>query len=168
MVIEIKPLEGIFWNNQAILLGGDKKELEEKLGAPEIIRKSFYYFNRELRFDFSVEGKIEFIEFLGGKEANIRPVIYGVSVFEANARELYDILAKHTCGKILDNENGHSYCFCDIGIGIYRESTPQETDELIQEMKRLGIDTDTNADAKSEQEKSNHWATIGLGSATYY
>lgn len=168
MVIEIKPLEGIFFDSKAILLGENKNGLEEKLGIPEIIRKSFYYFNRELRFDFSLEGEIEFIEFLGGKEGSIQPVIYGVPAFQINAKELYDILAGHACGKILDNENGHSYCFCDIGIGIYRESTPKETHELIQEMKKLGIDPDINVDAKREHEDSNHWATIGLGSATYY
>ena len=76
--------------------------VEAKLGQPDIVDQSLYYFDSELRFDFSEKGRLEFIEFLGGYYGNIQPIIYGIQAFQVNADELYRILADHNTGNIID------------------------------------------------------------------
>lgn len=161
------PLRGIQWNDQDILLGSTTEDIEAKLGQPFIVDNSFYYFNNELRFDFSEKGELEFIEFLGGYNGNIQPIIYGIQAFQVNADELYNILAKYSAGNIIDNEHGYSFAFPRIGIGLYRESIPSNVTELIKEMKELGITIEGNPNVEEEQLKSSHWATISLASSNY-
>ena len=68
------PLRGIKWDDQEVLLGSTMKDVEAKLGQPDIVDYSLYYFDSELRFDFSEKGRLEFIEFLGGYHGNVQPV----------------------------------------------------------------------------------------------
>ena len=161
------PLRGIKWDDQEVLLGSTMKDVEAKLGQPDIVDYSLYYFDSELRFDFSEKGRLEFIEFLGGYHGNVQPIISGVQAFQVNADELYRILANHNTGTIIDNEHGYSFAFPDIGIGIYRESIPSNVSDLIRELKELGINVTGNSDVKEEQLKSSHWATISLASSNY-
>lgn len=167
MNFTILPLEGIQWNNQTILLGSTKEDIEAKLGQPDIVDNSYYYFNSELRFDFSEKGKLELIEFLAGYTGEIQPTIYGIQAFQVNADDLYSILESHSSKNIIDNENGYSFVFPDIGIGIYRESIPKNVTELINEMKELGINITENPNIEEEQLKASHWATISLTSSKY-
>lgn len=161
------PLQGIRWDDQEVLLGSTIEDVEAKLGQPDIVNHSFYYFDNELQFDFSEEGRLEFIEFLGGYHGNIQPVIYGIQAFQVNADELYRVLTDHNTGNIIDNEQGYSFAFPDIGIGIYRESIPGNVGDFIRELKELGVNVDGNFDVKEEQLKSSHWATISLASSNY-
>lgn len=167
MVITILPLEGIQWDNQNILLGSTKKDVEAKLGKPEIVRNSYYYFKSELRFDFSKNDELESIEFLSGHNGDIQPVIYGVKAFQVSADELYNILEEHNSGNLIDCENGYSFAFPNIGIGIFRESTPDDVTDMVKEMQELGIDTTDNPNVAEEQLKASYWATISLASANY-
>ena len=152
------PLQGIRWDDQEVLLGSTMEAVEAKLGQPDIVDQSLYYFDSELRFDFAEKGRLEFIEFLGGYHGNIQPIIYGIQAFQVNADELY---------RILDNEHGYSFAFPNIGIGIYRESVPGNVSDLISELEKLGINVAGNSDVKEEQLKSSHWATISLASSNY-
>lgn len=167
MFFTILPLEGIQWDEQNILLGSTKKDIEAKLGQPEIVRNSYYYFKSELRFDFSKNDKLEFIEFLSGRNGIIQPVIYGVEAFQVSADELHNVLKAHNFGDLIDCENGYSFAFPNIGIGIYRESTPNDVADMINEMQELGIDTNENPNVAEEQLKATHWATISVASADY-
>lgn len=167
MFFTILPLEGIQWNNQNILFGSTKKDVEAKLGPPESVRNSYYYFKSELRFDFSENDELEFIEFLSGRNGNVQPVIYGVKAFQVSADELYNILENHNSGNLIDCENGYSYAFPNIGIGIFRESTPNDVADVIKELQELGIDTTENPDVAEEQLKASYWATISLASPDY-
>lgn len=168
MNVEIKLLEGIVVNGKAINIGMPKDDIINLLGAPEVIRNSFYYFNSELRFDFSQTGQLSFIEFLGGIKGALQPNISGHPVFLSDAELIFSLLSKHNSGRILDNENGHSLCFCNIGIGLFRESTPADYSEMLDEIKQLGVEIDTNSNLREEYEKAYHWATIGIGSKDYY
>ena len=168
MTFTIKPLEGLQCGEQCIPLGCSKEAVEAVLGQPDIVRDSFYYFCSELRFDFDKNGNAEFIEFSGGIDGQIQPQIYGISAFTAEADELYEILKTHNYGEIKDTENGYSYDFCNISIGVYRESIPEDIEEMIEEMKSDGIDTENNEDLEFEKRKARHWATIGFGRKGYY
>ena len=98
-----------------------------------------------MRFDFDDDGKVEFIEFLGGIDGKLQPTIYGVSVFQSKADTLYNILSDENHGEIDDSGNGYSYGFLNISVGVFRPNIP-----------------------KDEMKKANYWATIGIGTADYY
>lgn len=168
MKILVKPLEGIYWDNKTLLFGCTQLDAELVLGKTQSIRGSLYYWGGELRLDFDADGKLKFIEFIGGLDSKIRPYIYDVDAFATNSEMLYRILEKENGGKIIDNENGYSYQFQSLSIGVYREATPESVAEMEAEIKSFGIDTTDNEDLKVEQQKACHWATIGIGCKRYY
>lgn len=167
MLITILPLQGIQWSNGTVRLGSTTVEVEAILGRPEIVGESYYYFESELRLDFSEDGKLEFIEFLAGLDGKIQPVIYGIQAFQADADELYRVLEKHASGNIIDDENGYSFAFPNIGIGVYRESTPADVISLTCELKESGVNIAGDPDIEEEQLKASHWATISVATSEY-
>lgn len=169
MIIKINPLFGIQLNDTTLSLGMTKEDVITSLGEPFGVNgtEQLYYFENELRFDFNPDNKLEFIEFLGGFDGNLKPEIYGVSAFDIHADELIRILTRENNGTIIDNENGYSYAFPNIGIGIYRESIPEDIEEMVQEAKDEG-EPMNDEDYKYELSKAIHWATIGLGEKSYY
>ena len=164
----IKPLEGIEWEHKAIALGASQSSIIEILGRPEnAIGISFYYYESELRFDFDENQCVKFIEFLGGPDGQIQPQIYGVSAFETDADEFVKLLKEHNDGEIDDSENGYSYAFLNISVGIYRESIPENVREMIKEAENDG-EPMTAEDIEYETKRAAHWATIGIGVKNYY
>ncbi|HCL03206.1 MAG TPA: hypothetical protein DHW61_12500 [Lachnoclostridium phytofermentans] len=166
--IEIIPLVGINFNDKIIALSSSRENVESLLGAPYGIReKSLYYFNNDLRFDFDENGKVEFIEFLSGIDGKIQPKIYGVYAFQVEADDLYNILNKKNSGDIDDSENGYSYGFLNVSVGVFRNAIPTGVVEMIEEAVEDGEPMNTN-DIEYEMRKANHWATIGIGIENYY
>lgn len=168
MKFEVKPLDGIYWDNKTIKLGDKKDVVESELGKPEVFDNVYYYFDSELSFHFNKEGNVEFIEFLAGIDGKIQPIIYGESAFNILADELYTILERNNNGEIDDSENGYSIAFKNISTGIYRDAIPSSVDEMIKEMKNAGIDTDNNENIEIEKKNALHWATLGIGCKGYY
>ncbi len=167
MLITILPLQGIRWSDKIIRLGSTTADVEAVLGHPEIVGESYYYFESELRLDFSEDGKLEFIEFLAGLDGKIQPVIYGIQAFQADADELYRVLEEHASGNIIDDENGYSFTFPNIGIGVYRESTPADVISLTCELKESGVNIADDPDIEEEQLKASHRATISVATSEY-
>ncbi|MDO4168985.1 MAG: hypothetical protein Q4D45_03710 [Lachnospiraceae bacterium] len=167
-MIEIIPLVGIKLRNQSIHLLDSKERVESLLGNPgSIYENSYYYFENELRIDFNRCNCVEFIEFLGGIDGKIQPQIYGVKAFEEDADTLYTILKSKNHGEIDDSENGYSYCFFHISVGIYRETIPDDVQEMIEDAKEDGEPMDAE-DIEYEMKKATHWDTIGIGIKNYY
>lgn len=168
MFFTILPLKGIQWESQSIFFGEKKLDIEEKLGLPqEVKNNSYYYFESNLRFDFSPNGELECIEFLGGIMGNIQPVIFGVQAFQAEADDLFRVLEKRNSGEIVDVEGGYSYTFPGIGIGVYREEIPDNLPEFIREVQEAGEDISDNPNIKEVQLKALHWATIAVTPSEY-
>ena len=71
-------------------------------------------------FDRDNDSNIRFIEFNGGFEGKLKPIIYGVSAFEIKMNELYKILEKQDNGRI-DVESEESYGFVEISVGIWKD-----------------------------------------------
>jgi hypothetical protein len=161
--IEIIPREGIILDGKKILLGATKEEVILLLGAPQIVRDSFYYYSNELRFDFDEAGKTEFIEFLGGIDGNLKPQIYGISVFDNIFDIVYSTLLENNGREFTDIEDGHCHVFDKIGIRIYRGFTHKEFEESLRAMKAEGIPFENYADYESDKRKAFHWDTIGVG-----
>lgn len=165
--IEIIPLYGIRADGAEIQLGDSSNKVKAALGEPYgTWDDSLYYYNNELRIDFGSNGA-EFIEFLGGIDGELQPKIYGVPAFQKNADTLYEILTKENGGMIDDSENGYSYGFCEISVGVYRESTPESVQEMIDDAKENGEPLDEDEIAE-ETRRASHWDTIGIGVKNYY
>lgn len=92
---------------------------------------------------------------------------YMVSAFDVNAAELVDVLKANNNGEICDDENGYSYQFSNISIGVYREAIPDEITEMIEEAEDDGNPMSAD-DIAYEMKRANYWATIGFGSVGYY
>ena len=167
MKIEIHPLEKVVIDGVSIHLGMEQAVVEAALGKGQRVRERHYYYDSEMAIDYR-DGQVEFIEFLGGIDGLLRPSIYGVSAFETLADDLAALLQQKNGGKVEDSERGYSMTFHRISVGVYRETTPSDVMEMIEEMKADGIPIDDNEDVKGEQRKAAHWASIGVGAAGYY
>lgn len=164
----IKPLVGIEWGDKAVSLGSPLSSVTAVLGEAEIIYGNhYYYYDSNLRVDLDSNGNVEFIEFLAGIDGDIHPQIYGVSAFEIDADELTQILTEKNNGDIDDSENGYSYGFLNISVGVYRESIPEDVRQMIEEAKEEGEPMDEE-EIEYETRKAVHWATIGIGVKDYY
>ena len=166
--IVITPLKGVRFGDNRIRLGSTVDEIKTVLGDPgRVHNNSLYFFNSELRIDLGADSKAEFIEFLGGTDGALQPTIYGVPVFKTDADGLYKLLAEKNGDNIADNENGYSYSFLNISVGVYRESIHENIDEMIAEAEREGY-TISEEDIAGERKKAAFWATFGIGAAGYY
>ena len=83
------------------------------------------------------------------------------------AAALVDVLKAHNNGEICDNDNGYSYQFSNISIGVYREALPDEITEMIEEAKNDGNPM-SDDEIAYEMKRANHWAAIGVGVTGYY
>ncbi len=144
MKIEIYPLDKVLIDEISIDLGMDKASVEAKIGKGEHIGKRYYYYNSEMAIDYDNDQNVEFIEFLGGFDGALKPVIYGVSAFDVLADKLIKLLKQKNDGEVYDQERGYSYCFLNISVGVYRETIPHGKHD------------------------AGHWSTIGIGVADYY
>ena len=167
-MVEMIPLVGIKIGNENINLLDSKEKVKLILGNPySTYEQSYYYFENELRVDFNEQNLVEFIEFLAGIDGKIQPQIYGIRAFEVEADTLYEILKSKNNGDIDDSENGYSYSFLDISVGVYRESRPEDVQEMIESAKEDGEPMDVE-EIEYEMRKATHWDTIGIGVKNYY
>lgn len=168
MRIEILPAESVVIDGVAICLGMERAALEAAIGCAEPVRGRCYYYDGEMAIDYDTDDRVEYIEFLGGIDGQLRPVLYGVSVFETPAAEVAALLERENNGEIDDTEGQYCRSYLNIGIGVYRETTPADVLEMMEEMKADGICIENNEDVLEEQRKANYWATIGVGSVDYF
>lgn len=166
MHIELFPLEKVVIDGTPIALGMARAAVEATLGMGERVGARYYYFGSEMALDYR-DDRLDFIEFLSGIDGALRPTLYGLSVFDANADELAALLRERSGGAIIDAERGYAYQFPPLGIGLYREAVPEEVAAMIEEAARDGAPM-SPADIALEQRRATHWATVGLGAADYY
>lgn len=165
--IEVTPLVGIEINGSVIKLGASAADVKAVLGAPSSTgENSLYYYENELRFDMN-KGSVEFIEFLGGINGELQPIVYGFSAFQTDADELYDVLKRKNNGEIDDSEAEYSYGFKEISVGVYREITPYDVQEMVADA-HVGNERLYDEDIDEEMNRASHWGTIGIGVANYY
>ena len=166
MKFEIFPLEKLSMDGSSLFLGMTQAETEKIIGTGKFIGGRSYYFDSELAVSYDSAGKVDFIEFLGGIDGRLKPIIYGVSAFDTDADKLYELLRQHN-GDDIDTERGYSYSFLKLSVGIYRESLPEDVAEMIEEAASLGTPM-SDGEIEYETKKAHHWATIGFGVRDYY
>lgn len=161
--VTVIPLTGIQFGESLLEFNMTGSEVKEILGEPQYVReRQWYYFHSELRIDFDEDNIVEFIEFLGGREGCIQPLIYGLSAFECDELELYCELERHTEGEIADEDGaGHCCIFFDINAGVYREVSPGD----VFEMEKEGL---FGEELEAERQRAQHWETLGIGRIGYY
>ena len=100
--IRLIPLEKIIVDEKEIRLGEKKQAVISMLGAPEHIHENYgggswrhYYCDSELALDFNQDDRLEFIEFLGGHYGELKPYIYGISVFDTKDTDVVRVLSEH-------------------------------------------------------------------------
>ena len=133
MVAEVYPLEKVVLNGTSIALGMPQTAVEARLGKGDSVKNRRYYFNSDLAIHYAQDGTVEYIEFLGGVDGSLNPVLYEVSAFDVPADALVNMLRDKNGGAMLDTEHGYSYAFPNLSVGIYREGL------------------------------ASHWATLGIG-----
>jgi len=168
MNIELLPLKGIVLHGVPLQFGMEQSAVEAVIGPGQPAGTRVYYLHGELAIDYNADHRMEFIEFLGGIDGKLCPVLDGISIFDADAEEVYRLLKQKDGGEIPDPERGHFHPFSRHSMGIYRELTPEDVREMVAEMEADGIPTDNNSDLAADQRRAGHWATIGLGIAGYY
>ena len=167
--LELLPLKGLGLGEQLLPLSASREQVEALLGpAEEVQENQWYYAENELRLDFDPSGKVEFMEFLGGPEGRLQPTIYGLPAFQTGADGLIEELTRRNDGPVDDSEQGYSYAFLNISVGVYRSILPRDVRELVAEMEANGIPTCNNPDVERDRRRAEHWETIGIGTAGYY
>lgn len=167
MNIEIYPLEKVVIDGVSIYLGMEQSAVENAIGKGQLVGKRYYYYNSEMAIDYNNTKTVEFIEFLGGIDGRIQPTIYDVSAFKTEAEDIFKTLCEKNNGDIDDRENGYSYSFLNISVGVYRSSIPESVREMIEEAEADGEPMDVD-EIEYEMKKANHWETIGIGIENYY
>ena len=165
--VELIPQVGVIVDGKTIRLGDARADVEKALGKGENVRwNSLYYFANELRVDFDEEGRVEFIELLGGPDGALQPVIFGAAAFREPPETVLELLKEKNGSNFVDNENGYSYAFRKLNVGLYRESIPENVAEMIEEAEADGHPL-SEEDVEYEKRRT-HWATIGVGVENYY
>ena len=168
MNIELFPLDKAVVDGQDIILGTDRASVEEVLGAGEQVDNRVYYFGSNLCVEYDEAKRVSFIEIsCGDPESPVTATIYGENIAKSGADRILQILTEKNHGK-MENENGYSYTFFNLSVGVYREITPDDYKELIEEMRANGDPVESNPDVEADFWKSTHWATIGIGTSNYY
>lgn len=168
MEIEVRPLDGIYWDDKYIKIRDTKETVRKAIEDFRDQVESYFCFNDELRIDFDENDHVEFIEFLAGIEGNIQPVIYGVRAFSVLSYDLYTTLYSHNNGAIGDSENGYCFSFLNISVGVYRERKPEDFTAMVKELEQNGVNIQNSVEMEKERVKSLHWDTLGIGSKDYY
>ena len=170
--IEILPLEGIVIENVGkINLDITKSDILKLLGQPsELSNKKQLFFNDyELRIDFDKNDKVEFIEFIFGPfPEKTKLSIYNIDPFQIGAEKLVEILSEKNNGEIDDSEADLSFRFLDISVGIWRDMTEKEAEEIIHEMTAENPYEENKSWLDEDLENSKNYWTIGIGRKNYY
>jgi len=138
MRVEVFPLEKITIDNKEIMLGMNIDEVQKLIGIPDRVFSNcdgesgrHYYFDSELGLDFDESGLLEFIEFLGGIDGNLRPYLYGVSAFETSADELLHAVRKVAAGELaIEQEVSKKVEYHRNHMELHEDLTARERDVL--------------------------------------
>jgi hypothetical protein len=79
-----------------------------------------------------------------------------------------ELLTEKNQGEIDDSEANRSYAFANISVGVWRDMTVEDAEEMITESKESGDYKYDRADLEEELEKSRNFWTVGIGKADYY
>ena len=166
--ITVLPLHGVEFDGKTVSFGQSREAVEPVLGpAQKEHRSRAYYCGGELAIDFDSADKVNFIEFLGGAQGELVPELYGLPVFETDADQVLELL-KENGGEIVDEDGGYTVTVPTLSVGLYREITPADVEEMVRQMANMDVTHLGHVDLAAEQRRAGRWETIGIGSENYY
>ena len=167
MKIVIYPLEKVEINGVPIFFGMEKTAVEASFGKGEMSRGRYFYHRNEMAVEYGGDNRVTFVEFVSGPRAILKPLIYGVSVFDTPSDELSRLLAEKN-GEPADlAQDGYFGLYRNIGIAVHRERRPNDLLEFARAQKKQGVQTQEN-EYQREWQRANFWSAIGAGSPAYY
>ena len=169
--IDFIPLIGVRIDTYTkVEFGITKSDLMELIGKPSKEFDNELYFDElELHIDLDERGEVEFIESIMGPYPEKTEIsINGINPFKTKDTELIEFLTELNNGEIDISEAEYGYSFIDKSISLYRSSTVQDIQEMIEEMKSNNDFEDQKEDALFELEKSHFFWTFGIGKKGYY
>lgn len=169
--VDLIPLKGIkLESDDKVQFGQSKEDVKGILGNPstEYEDKS-YYDDLEIRIDFDENDCVEFMEVLAGPYCKrIEPFIYGKNPFELVDTQLLELLTEMNIGSIDDHEVAYGYSFLNISVGIWRDMTSKNVEEMIHEAKEVGNYNLWKEELEADLERAKYFRTIGIGVKGYY
>ena len=166
--VTIIPLRGVEFDGKTVTFGQSREEVETLLGPVQKEHGSrAYYCSCELAIDFDSADKVNFIEFLGGPGGALSPELCGLPVFDTDAEELLEQL-KCSGGEIVDEDGGYTVTVPSMSVGLYREITPSDVEEMIRQMANMDVTLLGHVDLAAEQRRAARWETIGIGRENDY
>jgi len=162
-IIKLMPLEGILIQNSLqIRLGMSDKELYNIIGKPDNkYEQEIFYDEYDIKIELDSFNKIEYIEILSNEIINVE--IYKINPLELYADQLIDLLKEKNGGDIFVEGNGIGYIFNNISVRLWRESIPDDINDIIIESKQDGVYDEMKDEIMSDLEKSKKFTTIGIG-----
>jgi len=162
-IIKLMPLEGILIQNSLqIRLGMSDKELYNIIGKPDNkYEQEIFYDEYDIKIELDSFNKIEYIEILSNEIINVE--IYKINPLELYADQLIDLLKGKNGDDIFVESNGIGYIFNNISVRLWRESTPDDINDIIIESKQDGVYDEMKDEIMSDLEKSKKFTTIGIG-----
>lgn len=170
--ITLYPLQGIdIAGVGTINFGQSRSDVEKILGLPgdhSDRNRSFYQYY-ECRIDYDESDMVNFIEFIYGPfPERTQLSLYGIDPFRIGADNLVELLSAKNGGEIDDSEADICYAFINISVGIWRDNTEKDAEEMIAESKENGDYKYDRESLEEELEKSRNFWTIGIGKAGCY
>lgn len=149
------------------IMGEPENEKNDSSGNKEIL----YYLGMSLLLQFDQEKKLEYIELSIDPSYNeeVQSIIYGVDPFDIEFDELIDLLKEKNSGKINAIDPEHRFEFPDISVSIWRESTLDEIEDSVEELKYEQNYLDEKQDFyKDDAKRTKYVSSIGIGTTNFF
>jgi hypothetical protein len=165
--IHIWPRFGI----EIVSFYDDRKTVNERLkgAVSHHNEKIDFYTKYGFHIHYNDEDRVEFIEIMGDMESTFE--LYEKNPFTTDVDEMVAILGKMNDGDENLIQAPTSYIYLELGLGIFRDGTPENFEKYIQECKAENPDDFINGTPEwllIDYEKTKHFQTIGLGDNNYF
>ncbi len=165
-VIRIIPTHGI----EIATFFMDRKMINERLGQPDLPNQPIdYYTNYGYHIHYNEKDIVTFIEIMGDMQSKFE--LYDHNPFTANTDELVKLLTEKNNGDTNLIEAPTSYMFLELGLGIFRSSTPEKYQAYMEQAKKDEPEYFVNGTPEwmlENFEKTKHFQIIGLGDKNYF
>jgi hypothetical protein len=171
--ITVKPVIHLIPNQgfEFVTFNDSRKSVEERISDGERFPNSKidYYTKYGFHIHYNDKDIVEFIEIMGDMESTFE--LYGKNPFTTDVAEMIRILKTMNNGQENLIQAPTSYMYLELGLGIFRVSTPENFEKYIQECKAENPDDFINGTPEwllIDYEKTKYFQTIGLGNQQYF
>ncbi len=165
-LIRILPTHGI----EIATFFMDRKTVHERLGEPELPNQAIaYYTHFGYHIHFNEKDVVTFIEIMGDMQSKFQ--LYDKDPFTTEIEEMVALLNEKNNGEVNLISAPKSYMYLELGLGIFRASTPEKYLLFIEQYKKDEPENFVNGTPEwmqEELEKTKHFQTIGLGDSAYF